>query len=281
MEGSRQDEAGGAPQPAASRYLFPRHPGEVNRLDLQHYAFREAMGAHYFAPIQSPERILDVGTGTGQWCVDMKAEFPRALIVGLDLVLGKPVRDGRYNFIRADVTSGLPFPPETFDLVHQRLLRAGIPVDAWPGSVAELVRVTRPGGWVELMEIGKELTPGGPATSELIGCLNRLAALQGLDPDGRVVLGLDHLLTEAGLNRVTSRRIELPVGEWGGRPGSFLASDMRAMFTRLAPAFEARCSVTQPRKVELVRTALSECEELHSCAVFLCAWGRRPEAATR
>lgn len=258
-----------------SRYLFPRHPREINRLDLQHYALREAMGADYFAPLERPERILDVGTGTGQWCLDMIAELPEARAVGLDLVLGKPVQDHRYGFVRGDVTGGLPFPPESFDFVHQRLLRAGIPVVAWRDVVADLVRVTRPGGWVELVEIGEDVTRQGPATSELVGCLNRLAAARGLDSDGRIVSRLEELLAEAGLDDVTARRVELPVGEWGGRPGSFLASDMRAMFTRLSPAFEGRFSIPQERSMELIRAALLECEEAHSSAVFVCAWGRR------
>lgn len=270
-----EEETSQGPDQGSPRYLFPRHPREVCRLDLQHYALREAMGADYFAPIEGPEGILDVGTGTGQWCLDMIARFPRALGVGLDLVLGKPLKDRRYGFVRGDVTTGLPFEHESFDFVHQRLLRAGIPVVAWRGVIADLVRVTRPGGWVELVEISEDVTRRGPATSELVGYLNRLAAARGLDPDGRIVTRLDNLLTEAGLVDVTARRMEVPVGEWGGRPGSFLKSDMRAMFTRLGPVFEGRFSIPQGRTLELIGRALPECEESHSSAVFLCAWGRR------
>lgn len=233
------------------------------------------MGSDYFAPLERPERILDVGTGTGQWCLDMVARFPQTFAVGLDLVLGKPLRDHRYGFVRSDVTAGLPFRPEVFDFVHQRLLRAGIPVVAWPEVIAELVHVTRPGGWVELVEIREDVTRQGPATAELVGLLNRLAAARGLDPDGRVVSHLEDLLAEAGLDDVTARRVELPVGEWGGRPGSFLASDWRAMFTRLAPVFEGRFSIPQVRTLELIRRSLLECEESHSSAVFVCVCGRR------
>lgn len=257
------------------RYLFPRDPSEVSRLDLQHYALREALGANYFSPIELPERILDVGTGSGQWCVDMIAEFPRAMAVGLDLVPGKPVRDGRHRFVRGDVTAGLPFQEQRFDFVHQRLLRAGIPYVAWPFVVGELVRVTRPGGWVELVEVGNEPTNAGAATCRLFGYLSRLAAAQALNPDDRMVLRLEHLLADAGLQGVTARRFELPVGEWGGRAGSFLASDLRAMFTRLAPTFQAAFAVPQAETLELTRAAIAECEESHSSAVFLCAWGQR------
>lgn len=260
----------------SQRYLFPRHASEVNRLDLQHYALREALGVNYFAPVERPERILDVGTGSGQWCVDMSTEFPQAATVGLDLVLAKPVPDRKYRFVWGDVTAGLPFQQESFDLVHQRLLRAGIPLLAWPAVVGDLVRVTRAGGWVELIEVANDPTNKGPATSELFGYLSRLAGSRGLSPDDRVVLALDRLLARAGLEEVTVRRFELPVGEWGGRPGSFMASDLRAMFTRLAPAFDAILRVPQDRTLELIRTTISECETLHSSAIFLLAVGQRP-----
>jgi SAM-dependent methyltransferase len=260
----------------SQRYLFPRHPSEVNRLDLQHFALREALGINFFAPIEDAERILDVGTGSGQWCVDTTAQFPHALVVGLDLVSPKPARDRRFDLVRGDVTAGLPFQSETFDFVHQRLLRAGIPVVAWPNVAADLVRITRPGGWVELMEVSNNPTREGPATSELFSCLSRLAATRGLAPDDRVVVRLERLLADSGLEQVTTRRVELPVGEWGGRPGSFMSSDLRAMFMRLAPAFEARFSIPQDRTLELIRTAVTEMQEMHSSAIFFCAWGQRP-----
>lgn len=273
--GSQKEGAGSGPEPGPSRYFFPRHPGEVNRLDLQHYALREALGSNYFAPVERPHRILDVGTGSGQWCLDMLAEFPQAFAVGLDLVVGRQVREPRFGFVRGDVTVGLPFTEKSFNFVHQRLLRAGIPVAAWPGVVADLLRITRPGGWLELVELTGKQTHEGPATAELFGCLLRLSAAQGLAPDDRVVSNLEYLLVEARLEEVGRHRFELPVGEWGGRPGSFLASNMRAMFTRLAPAFEARLSVPQSRTMELVRTAVGECEDLHTYANVVCAWGRR------
>jgi metalloendopeptidase OMA1, mitochondrial len=28
-------------------------------------------GKNYFAPLKNPRKILDVGTGTGKWCIEM------------------------------------------------------------------------------------------------------------------------------------------------------------------------------------------------------------------
>lgn len=101
---------------SAPNYVLPRHPTEVDRLDVQHYAMREALAANYLAPIERPERILDVGWGTGQWAYELCQQFPEAIVVGLDLEPSKPERPANYRFIKADLLKGLPFPRRSLRL---------------------------------------------------------------------------------------------------------------------------------------------------------------------
>ncbi len=35
-------------------YVLPRHPAEVDRLDVQHYALREALGTNHLASVEGP-----------------------------------------------------------------------------------------------------------------------------------------------------------------------------------------------------------------------------------
>src|SRR5579884_3022095 len=207
------------PREPETPYVFPRHPEEVDRLDLQHFALRETLGANFLAPVESPVRVLDVGTGTGQWGFEVCHRFPGALVVGFDLVRGKPNPPPGYRHVRGNLLQGLPFRDGSFDFVHQRLLIWGIPVGAWPEVVAELVRVTRPGGWVELVEIS--VRPGriGPATDRLFDLVLQMAGSQGLDTEGIVFRSLDDYLRRAGLEEVRRRELSLPVGEWGGQVG--------------------------------------------------------------
>jgi ubiquinone/menaquinone biosynthesis C-methylase UbiE len=37
------------------------------------------------APITTPNRVLDLGTGTGIWCIDFADEHPEADVKGIDL----------------------------------------------------------------------------------------------------------------------------------------------------------------------------------------------------
>jgi SAM-dependent methyltransferase len=257
-------------------YVFPRHPTEVDRLDLQHYALHEAIGANYLAPVEAPARILDVGQGSGQWAFDLCVEFPKAVVVGFDLVSGKPTQLGGYRFVRGNLLEGLPFVDGRFDFVHQRLLTSGVPLKSWLAAVEDLVRVTQPGGWVELAEVGPGVEPMGPATTRLFELGWRLGRLNGLDMTGIVWRSLDGYLVRTGLTGVEKRTFEVPIGEWGDSVGSFMASDLRALFTRLSPVFQARFDVPAQECAELIAAMLQEFEQHQSAGIFNYAFGRKP-----
>ncbi len=246
-------------------------------MDLQHFALRETLGANFLAPVESPVRVLDVGTGTGQWGFEMAHRFPTALVVGFDLVRGKPNPPPGYRHVRGNLLQGLPFRDDVFDFVHQRFLMAGIPVAAWPGAVGELVRVTRPGGWVELVENPPAPRPLGPAAGRLFGLVHRLVAVPlGLDTTGEVFDSLDEYLRRAGLERVARQEIELPLGEWGGRVGSFMATDVRAACTRLCEALGARSPEAAEEAEGLLHRSMDEIERDRTVWPIAIVHGRKP-----
>ena len=42
-------------------------------------------GRLHLAPLDDPQRILDIGTGTGIWAIDMADKYPSAEVIGTDL----------------------------------------------------------------------------------------------------------------------------------------------------------------------------------------------------
>jgi SAM-dependent methyltransferase len=257
--------------------MLPRHPAEIDRLDVQHYALRAALQGNYVAPIGAPSRILDVGSGTGQWAFDLCEEFPDALVVGLDVAPSKPERPANYRFVKANVLEGLPVADATFDFVHQRLMQAGIPLPRWADEVRQLLRATRPGGYVELMEIGDRTEPAGPAMNRMWGLCSRLAAGYGLDWTRAVPDSLETHLREGGAVDVQCHHVAVPIGAWGATVGTMMAHDLEALFTRLCPQFEARLGVRQAEGAELIAAAVQECETHQANAICTFAVGRRPD----
>ena len=95
----------------------------------------------------TPERVLDVGTGTGVAALFLAREYPRASVRGVDfseeMIAAAKAKvgldpEGRIAFKVADASS-LPFTDDSFDLItHVNV----------PPFFAEVARVLRPGGYV-------------------------------------------------------------------------------------------------------------------------------------
>ncbi|KAG8925392.1 hypothetical protein FRC03_002497 [Tulasnella sp. 419] len=76
-------------------YMLPADDVEHSRLDVQHNLLRLNLNNSLYpapelvrkvlAPGPEAPSVLDIGTGSGRWVLDMAAEFPHAEIVGLDL----------------------------------------------------------------------------------------------------------------------------------------------------------------------------------------------------
>ncbi|RAQ97135.1 class I SAM-dependent methyltransferase [Thermogemmatispora tikiterensis] len=262
-------------------YLLPKDLGEVNRLDFQHYILRAILRGNYLAPIKQPRRILDVGCGTGQWAFELAQQFPQAEVIGLDLEQVKPSVSPppNYRFVQGDILQGLPFESNSFDFVHQRLLVGAIPLAAWPGVVQELARVTAPGGWAELLEVGTALQdylPSGPATQEINRLGAQLAALRGLDTESIVLRSLGRYLEEAGLVNIRYQPFSVPLGEWGGRIGSLMALDLREACKAISAPIAARFGRSEQAILQLIDQAYQEWSEFHTEWHFAVAYGQKP-----
>ncbi|HEU5438591.1 MAG TPA: methyltransferase domain-containing protein [Ktedonobacterales bacterium] len=212
-------------------YALPRDMEEINRLDFQHYMLRYALRGLYAAPLREPASILDVGTGTGRWAMDMAQLFPRTNVIGVDV--NPPPADERagegiesrppnYLFAPGNVLEGLPFAEGSFDFVHMRLLFTALPSDRWALAVAELARVTRPGGWVESVET-TGLHNGGPSVGLMMTWIAQMSARRGVDllNGGRVA----HFMQASGLRNIAASVVNVPTGAWGGRLGAMVATD--------------------------------------------------------
>lgn len=70
---------------------MPNDESEQDRLDLTHRMFTIVIGDKlYLAPIAKPTRVLDIGTGTGIWAIELGDEHPECEILGTDLSPTQP-----------------------------------------------------------------------------------------------------------------------------------------------------------------------------------------------
>ncbi|CAG8565743.1 22958_t:CDS:2 [Gigaspora margarita] len=158
-----------------SVYALPNDDDESDRLHMQHFLFRYMWQSNFSAPIEhilnDPEtKILDVG-------------YPLVKIYGLDISSNQAVsiKPKNFTFVKANVLEGLPFDNDTFDYVFQRHLLGGYPRAKWPYAINEIVRVLKPGGFLEMIEPSM-LQNVGPATNRLYETDKESMKQRGIDP---------------------------------------------------------------------------------------------------
>lgn len=266
-------------------YALPSDLDEMNRLDFQHFVLRQAFKGNYAAPLRAPSSILDVGCGTGRWAKEMALIFPNANVVGLDIKDPSgdepgqdpgsvfDLRPDNYAFVTSNILEGLPFPDASFDFVHQRLLFFAIPGDRWQFVINELSRVTRPDGWVEVVEGHYGYDPMGPAAQRIADAMLPAMQKRGVDPRYSAQLG--QFLRAAGLQQVQQHTAKLPVGDWGGRLGKLAAIDVQTFVQSAKPLLLAQ-GLSESQYAELAETMRQECEQLHYTWPFYIVDGQRP-----
>jgi SAM-dependent methyltransferase len=151
----------------SGQYVLPNDEAEQERLDLQHHIWRLLLhGKLYTAPLKIPEpgeklsdqeggadfRVLDLGTGTGIWAIDMADEFPRANVFGVDL---SPIQPewvpGNCRFHVDDFEDEWTYrPDEKFDYIHGRAISGA--VADWAEFYKQVRTHLKPGGWCEMQE---------------------------------------------------------------------------------------------------------------------------------
>jgi len=69
-----------------TEYWGPNDDRQNNGLDIAHHFMVMLKGDRLFAaPMDHPKRVLDIGTGTGIWAIDMADAYPSTEIVGTDI----------------------------------------------------------------------------------------------------------------------------------------------------------------------------------------------------
>lgn len=145
-----------------------------------------------------PHHVLDVACGTGLWLRDLAAQtktlFPdiTPTLLGIDLAppsepsIQDTVSGVQYH--KHDILTPLPFPArnayEQFQYVHARCIGLGVPVEAWGPLLSELLRVTAPGGYLEIVDTGMPVVSDptrAPSMVELIQLAQAVCDHHGVD----------------------------------------------------------------------------------------------------
>ncbi|KAG8529897.1 uncharacterized protein KY384_005378 [Bacidia gigantensis] len=199
-------------------YVMPNDESELDRLDLTHNMLKISMGMQLFnAPIvDTPKRILDLGTGTGIWAIEMADDYPDAEIIGTDLSATQPTWvPANVKFEIDDMEETWTFR-EKFDFIHLRYLAAAI--KDWPALAKKAFENTKPGGFVEFQDFDLQYYSEDGSLKEdykiYEWIVTLLEASRNFQREPSPGPNLEKLLKDAGFQNVTSQKYRLPIGPW-------------------------------------------------------------------
>ncbi|RGB40716.1 S-adenosyl-L-methionine-dependent methyltransferase [Rhizophagus diaphanus] len=205
-------------------YLSNHDDEDIDRQHFNHFFRKHIFQNNFSVPIeerliQGGCKVLDIGCGPGSWLLDLASKYENSYFFGIDIkpVYPKEIKPENLEFCEADIFNGLPFPDNEFDFVHQEVMSFIIKADQWNYVISELIRVTKPGGFIEIVEY---ISPenSGPVLANVYKIHFDLCLQRGVDMS--LIPNLDKIIeSHQNISQVYRDERSFIIGPNGGKAG--------------------------------------------------------------
>ncbi|KAL9105344.1 MAG: hypothetical protein Q9227_009464 [Pyrenula ochraceoflavens] len=196
-------------------YPMPNDEQEQTRHSIIHQAYLLILNNRLTkAPIPPNARILDIGTGGGDWAISTAESYPDATIIATDIsYFDMPTELPRNLELEIDNAEDQWTYNEPFDFIHIRGMSGAI--SDWPRLYSQCLAHLRPGGYIEVIDWIFSSISG--LTSEDYLNIYGAAIVSGHEAAG-LPRNFDHfdphVLADAGLEVPELTRLRCPLSPW-------------------------------------------------------------------
>ncbi|KAH6987181.1 S-adenosyl-L-methionine-dependent methyltransferase [Ilyonectria destructans] len=272
---------------------IPSDDLEMERNDLQHCKFTMLMNDElYLAPMPDfPQKILDLGTGSGIWAMDIADQYPSAKVIGVDKAPVQPTMiPNNLTFELDDVEDDWLWGESSFDFIHGRELIMAI--QDWPRLIRQAHVHLKPGAYLQLggsipdFRSDDGTLPHDSAYMEMGRIyleMSERVSLSGWEPTK-----WKRYLKEAGFEDVEERILKIPTNPWPRDPylkkiGAFELHHFRESIANVFARGYKQILGGDPTYFQvLLAKARREVSNpnMHSWVPFYVVYGRRPRSSS-
>ncbi|RSL55526.1 hypothetical protein CEP53_007083 [Fusarium sp. AF-6] len=271
-------------------YLVPNDDEEQDRMDLAHHIYRLLIGGKlHLAPIgENPQRVLDLGTGTGIWAMDFADEYPSADVRGTDLSPIQPKWTPPNCSFEVDDFEADWLYHRQFDFIHGRELEGCLSNDK--KLFKQAYKHLSPGGYIELQAAYPPLKSDddtGDKATDFHKWVNTICDASA--KFGKPLTGAPEwraMLEEVGFVDVQQEIRKVPMGPWPKDPklkeiGKFQAVQEAQVIDSYTPGLFGRVLGWNEEEIQVfvakVKRDLKD-PNIHLYQQLYFIWGRKPEA---
>ncbi|KAK4207266.1 S-adenosyl-L-methionine-dependent methyltransferase [Rhypophila decipiens] len=206
------------------KYAFPNDETEQNRDDMKHtMALMLTRGAFHYAPVEEVLKnggeVLDLGTGTGIWAIELGDKYPNAKVTGIDL---SPIQPNfvpeNVHFFVDDLEEEWLDEANKYDYIHVRHVVYSIRDREY--LLQQAMKHLKPGGYIEFQETHYATQSDDGTVSPTIPYALRdfinylIAGMRALGTDALGILSLPDELKAAGFEEIKHTTHKAPIGSW-------------------------------------------------------------------
>ncbi|KAL1967102.1 hypothetical protein VTN77DRAFT_3626 [Rasamsonia byssochlamydoides] len=199
-------------------YTLPNDEEEQDRMDLGHHIYLLLLGGKlHLSPIGSnPQRVLDLGTGTGIWAIDFADQYPSAEVIGVDLSPIQPKWVPPNCIFEIDDFDNNWIYTRPFDFIHGRELM-GFVAD-YGRLFCQAFKHLKSGGYLEMQTFDPQVYSDDGTLEKaknLQVWVENLHKASEIFGKSMTLVGTwqDEML-KAGFTDIKSEIIKVPVGTW-------------------------------------------------------------------
>ncbi|KAK1510259.1 methyltransferase domain-containing protein [Colletotrichum abscissum] len=227
------------------RYPMPNDETEQSREDMKHTMLLELTdGKLIYAPIgETPQRIIDIGTGTGTWAIQVADLFPAAEVLGIDLSPIQPTWIPPNVKFLVDDAEDEWLNGDDFDYVHLRSVAPAL--RKLDRVLTQAYEHMKPGAWIEFQELHGQVhcDDGTMPEDDKLEEFYELTveAFAGLGIMFHIARDLRPHLEAAGFKDIHCEVKKIPVGTWPkDKTMRLIGQYMKGVVADAIPAFAGK-----------------------------------------